>query len=1378
MLSKEPVISIPTINEDDVFISSSNIVCNTVTKNPTSSKPNTPPLSFSKISSSNEAFGDSACTKAMLLPIRQLHLINDPTGVGGINLHTASGDTITSIDKGTFALGTENLSVDVFDDKDLMHAVVGLAPLANLDYTISLDKHRMIVSKDGQQLINAPKLPTDLLWKINLDNLVDNSSSVPVQHPPHLPDDYVFLSIHHSGNADFAKFVSSAMGSPPDSTLLKALRKRYVIWPHFNSSMLAKNPTNLMATHKGHLDAIPSYIQSSTKQKRNKKRKEARVKAHAVDKLLSQIKSESADSPPQVITEKISAASDFVTSPDDIRRIKVEDAYRDLTGKYLPYSSILSSAIQAGLTMLVEDSDSHTDDDIDNGDIIFTKMSPFEELEEEIKLKIMAQSDATGKYPTPSQARNNYVLITVYKNYIKYTAFQSRSAQDYVKAFDEMITFFKLHGHSISIIRMDNETSSLLEDYFNKNDITPEYVAPGDHRTLLAERAIRTAKNHIISILSGADEDFPQSLWDEALPYAEITLNLLRGFFSDNSISAYQGIIGHAFDISSTPLCVFGTKALAFNAPNERGSWDHHGTPVFYLGPSIQHYRTHRVYVPKTRSRDALNNNLAFYHRKLLLPGASLGDRFEASIRDLAITLQQIGEGNLLQQDDRVPFRNTSSSLLDGLKSLAAMFVKPPPKKDEEAVQLQRVVAPVPPPAAAVSADDANFLPPEDPHAPQPWQRQSARIKDINARQSVNSVVEDQRVVTGTIPIDSVHDSQLYIDGECVHKPHFIMSAMDTLTASNLSPQPSRGPSEDFLNLDDHGHPLTYHSALADPDRHDDFAAAGEHEWIKFLELRECMHAIYYAAIPYERRGDVTYLSHQVKEKIEPFKKEYQAKVRICIGGDKTNFSGDTASHVAAMPAVKILLNSVVSTPGAKFFTIDIVDFYLMTPLDRPEFVKISASKIPASIIKRFDLEQFIDDKGFIYFECTKTVWGLPQAGLISQTALVKALAANGYVMCPNTHGLFTHNTRRTQFSLVVDDFGIKYFGQDDIDHLSSTLKSAGYDIKVNLAGDKYLGFTIKHDIDKRELRISMPKYVPKGLNRFCPDGVPRFAGSAILYTPPKYGDKGEKFAFVDTSSPVSDTIKQWIQEVNGYFSYYSIALDSTFRFACQQIATTQSAPTTRTHDQTIRLLGYAAAHPDAEIVFRASDMELKFHCDGSHNSQPEGKGIAGGYFYLGDKDDPMRLNGAIDVLCKTIPVVTASAGETEYATIFMSAQTACPLRATLEDLHHIQPPTIGIVDNAFAVGLCNDSIKAKRSKSIDLRFHWVRDRVRQGQFNIMWRKGMDNVADFFTKAQPVHRHKEFEQLFLHRPLIINKQTSRSQAWKQRDTGATIPIGT
>jgi hypothetical protein len=178
---------------------------------------------------------------------------------------------------------------------------------------------------------------------------------------------------------------------------------------------------------------------------------------------------------------------------------------------------------------------------------------------------------------------------------------------------------------------MDNETSTLLSEYFTRHNITPEYVAPGDHRTLTAERAIRTAKNHLISIMAGADEDCPKSLWDE-----EITLNSMRAFYGNDSISAYEGITGHAYDISKNPLCVFGTKTLAFNPPGERGSWSNHGTLTYYIGPSLKHYRSHRVYDPKTR-RISNNSNLAFYHRKLLLPGSSLGDRFIASIKDLSV---------------------------------------------------------------------------------------------------------------------------------------------------------------------------------------------------------------------------------------------------------------------------------------------------------------------------------------------------------------------------------------------------------------------------------------------------------------------------------------------------------------------------------------------------------------------------------------------------------------------------------------------------------------------------------------------------------------------------------------------------------------------
>ena len=53
----------------------------------------------------------------------------------------------------------------------------------------------------------------------------------------------------------------------------------------------------------------------------------------------------------------------------------------------------------------------------------------------------------------------------------------------------------------------------------------------------------------------------------------------------------------------------------------------------------------------------------------------------------------------------------------------------------------------------------------------------------------------------------------------------------------------------------------------------------------------------------------------------------------------------------------------------------------------------------------------------------------------------------------------------------------------------------------------------------------------------------------------------------------------------------------------------------------------------------------------------------------------------------------------------------------------------------------CKISVKMKRSKSIDMRFHWIRDRIKQGHFVVTWIKGANNLADFFTKALPVNVH-------------------------------------
>ena len=87
-----------------------------------------------------------------------------------------------------------------------------------------------------------------------------------------------------------------------------------------------------------------------------------------------------------------------------------------------------------------------------------------------------------------------------------------------------------------------------------------------------------------------------------------------------------------------------------------------------------------------------------------------------------------------------------------------------------------------------------------------------------------------------------------------------------------------------------------------------------------------------------------------------------------------------------------------------------------------------------------------------------------------------------------------------------------------------------------------------------------------------------------------------------------------------------------------------------------------------------------------------------------------------------------------------------------LEVLGHPQQPTEVETDNASVDGFANGTMKLKTSKAMDMRYNWVPDRVRQGHFVIIWRPGKDNLADFFTKPQPVYRHLMFLPLIVRSP--------------------------
>jgi hypothetical protein len=200
---------------------------------------------------------------------------------------------------------------------------------------------------------------------------------------------------------------------------------------------------------------------------------------------------------------------------------------------------------------------------------------------------------------------------------------------------------------------------------------------------------------------------------------------------------------------------------------------------------------------------------------------------------------------------------------------------------------------------------------------------------------------------------------------------------------------------------------------------------------------------------------------------------------------------------------------------------------------------------------------------------------------------------------------------------------------------------------------------------------------------------------------------------------------------------------------ALNKIAIATTNGTEKTAAAVAYFLNYCASNPEPSLSYRASDMILSIDSDAAYLVEPQARSRMGGYHYLGNKDGKL-FNAPIHVLAKVIKNVVASAAEAEVAGLFINAQDAVPERTTLIELGHPQPATPIRTDNSTANGIINGTIKQKRSKAIDMRFYWLKDRAAQNQFKIFWAPGSVNLADYFTKIHPPSHHKKVRPIYLY----------------------------
>lgn len=282
-----------------------------------------------------------------------------------------------------------------------------------------------------------------------------------------------------------------------------------------------------------------------------------------------------------------------------------------------------------------------------------------------------------------------------------------------------------------------------------------------------------------------------------------------------------------------------------------------------------------------------------------------------------------------------------------------------------------------------------------------------------------------------------------------------------------------------------------------------------------------------------------------------------------------------------------------------------------------------------------------------------------------------------------------------------------------------------------------------------------MPKYVARALAKFEHPAPLRAQHAPHKWVEPVYGSRQPQTPTPESIAPLLD--KQGttrIQAISGTFLYYGRACDPCILPALNEIAAEQAKPTTDTIAKTEMLMDYLHTYPHAVIRYHASDMILKITSDAAYLVQPKARSRAAVHYHLGWHNSD-RTNGTVDVLCQTLKNVVASAAEAETGGIYIGGKHACSMRAALEELGHPQPRTGSPfeTDNNTAQGILNSKMRRKLSKSFDMRYWWMKDRINQGQFNLKWAPGKFNLADYFTKHHPPWHHRKMRYKYLQKLL-------------------------
>jgi hypothetical protein len=473
----------------------------------------------------------------------------------------------------------------------------------------------------------------------------------------------------------------------------------------------------------------------------------------------------------------------------------------------------------------------------------------------------------------------------------------------------------------------------------------------------------------------------------------------------------------------------------------------------------------------------------------------------------------------------------------------------------------------------------------------------------------------------------------------------------------------------------------------------------------------------------HERRSTIR-SSMFLKAKYHPDGTFDKLKARLVAGGDQQDKSlyTDLSSATVSTSAV-FTLAAVAAHEQRRVAVVDIGGAFLNADMGHKVPVHMRLDKTMTEFLITLDpsYRTFIDSKGGVTVKLRKALYGCVESSGLWYENLRATMEDLGYKRNEMDVCVFNKSNKKGVQCTVcihVDDLLIMSVSESMIKDLTDGLTKRYGEITLKHGPvSNYLGMVLDFT-HAGEARVTMCGYVDEILKSSGVPGTARTPGTDGL------------FDVRDTALPVPEEVRAWFHKHVAMILYPAKRAKPELLTAASYLATRVTKCDSDDVDKLIRLVRYIRGTRDMGLILRpgASGIRVHLFVDASYGVHVDGRSHTGSCVVIGDL-------GAVHCRSAKQQIVTKSSTEAELVAMSDSANQGLFLRNFLVHQGYRMPAVIVYQDNMSCMALlARGRSRGERTRHIDIRYFWMKDRVDKGEASIVHRGTAEMYANVLTK--------------------------------------------